>query len=55
MQQKSVPECTSFVFNMAAEVEGDVECSVAAFMKELQHYECLYNKLKKLQEKTSSR
>ena len=32
MQQKCVPEYTSFVFKMAAEVEGNVECSVASFM-----------------------
>ena len=47
MQQKCVPECTSFVFNMAAEIEGDVECSVAAFMEELQRYESLCNKFSK--------
>ena len=32
---------------MAAEVEGNVECSVASFMEELQRYECLYNKFSK--------
>ena len=44
MQQKCVPEFTSFVFKMAAEVEGNVESSVASFMEELQRYESLYNK-----------
>ena len=47
MQQKCVPECTSFVFNMAAEIEGDVECWVTAFMEELQRYESLCNKFSK--------
>ena len=44
MQQKCVPVCTSFVFNMAADVEGDIECSVASFMEELQRNECLHHK-----------
>ena len=43
-QQKCVPEYSSFVFKMAAEVEGNVECSVASFMKELQRGESLYHK-----------
>ena len=29
MQQECVLECTSFVLNMKAEVEDDVECSIA--------------------------
>ena len=32
---------------MGAEVEGNVECSVASFMEELQRYESLYNKFSK--------
>ena len=47
MQQKCVPECTSFVIKMAVEVEGSVECSIASFMEELQRYESLYNKFLK--------
>ena len=47
MQQKYVPEYTSFVFKMAAEVEDNVECSVASFMEELQRNESLYNKFSK--------
>ena len=43
MQQKCDPEYTSFVFKMAAEVEGNVEFSVASFMEERQRYESLYN------------
>ena len=34
-------------FKMAAEVEGNVKCSVAFFMEELQRYESLDNKFSK--------
>ena len=34
-------------YKMAAEVEGNVECSVASFMEELQRYESLNNKFSK--------
>ena len=47
MQQKCVPEYTCSVFKMAAELEGNVECSVASFMEELQRYESLYSKFSK--------
>ena len=47
MQQKCVPEYTSFIFKMAVEVEGSVECSVASFMEELQRYKSLYSKFSK--------
>ena len=44
---KNVSQNAPLVFNMAAEVESDVECSVASFMEELQRYKCLYNKFSK--------
>ena len=44
-----------FVFNMAAEAEGDLECSAAAFMEELQRYECLCNKFSKYYKKKQVR
>ena len=41
-----ISEYTLF-FKMGAEVEGNVECSVASFMEELQRYESLNNKFSK--------
>ena len=47
MQQKYVPEYTSFVFKMTAKVLGNFECSVACFMEDFPRYESLCNKFSK--------